>query len=74
MLRIPRFGTKTRPVPAVDEGLLKLLIEDIWQLSHADFDFCVDCLTESAVWRQTLIRLAEEHHQSAAPQSLAVNH
>ncbi len=53
----------------MDEGLLKLLVEDIWKLSHADFDFCVDCLTESAAWRQTLLRLAEEHRQSAA-----VNH
>ena len=74
MLRIKRFRTKTQPIPAVDEELLKLLVEDIWQLSHADFDFCVDCLTESAAWRHALLRLAEERRQSAAPLSLAVNH
>lgn len=63
MLRIPRFLTKSRPVPAVDERLLKLVVEDIWRLSHADFDFCVDCLTESAAWRLALLRLAEERRQ-----------
>jgi hypothetical protein len=66
MLRIPRFLTaKNRPVPAVDERLLKLVVEDTWRLSHADFDFCVDCLTESAAWRRALLRLAEERRRPA---------
>ena len=74
MLRIPRFRTKTRLIPTVDEGLLKRLVEDIWQLSHADFDFCVDCLTESAAWRRALLRLAEERRGSTLPLPLAANH
>ena len=57
----------------MDESLLKRLVEDIWQLSHAEFDFCVDCLTESAAWRHALLRLAEERRQSATPLSPAVN-
>src|SRR5512135_398148 len=65
MLRIPRFLTKNEPVPAVDERLLKLLVEDVWRLSHADFDFCVDCLTASAAWRAVLLRLAEERRRLA---------
>lgn len=74
MLRIPIFLTKNPPVPPVDERLLKLLVEDTWQLSHADFDFCVDCLSESQEWRVTLLRLAEERRQSATPLPQAVNH
>ena len=66
MFRIPRFLTKSRqPVPPVDEKLLKLVVEDVWRLPGADFEFCVDCLTESAAWRTALLRLAEERRQPA---------
>ena len=74
MLRIPRILTKSQSVPAVDEELLKLLVEDVWRLSHADFDFCVDCLTESAAWRAALLRLAEQRRRPAEALLQAVNH
>ena len=74
MVRIPRFLTKSQPVPAVDEELLKLIVEDVWRLPHADFDFCVDCLIESAAWRAALLRLAEERRRYATPLSQAANH
>ena len=49
----------------MDEHLLKRLIADLKSLSPAEFDFCVDCLTESQAWRLALLRLAE-HCQPAA--------
>ena len=79
MLRMPRFLTKPRPVPAmdvppVDEPLLKRLIADIKSLSPAEFDFCVDCLTESQAWRLALLRLAECRRPAADPLPQAANH
>jgi hypothetical protein len=66
MLRLPRFLPKPPPVPAVDEPLLKRLIADIKSLSPAEFDFCVDCLTESQAWRLALLRLDRERRRPAA--------
>jgi hypothetical protein len=75
MLRMPRFLTKPPPVPAVDEHLLKRLIANIKSLSPAEFDFCVDCLTESQAWRLALLRLDRERRQPAAdPLPRAANH
>ncbi len=67
MLRIPRFLTKPPPVPAVDEHLMKRLIANIKSLSPAEFDFCVDCLTESQAWRLALLRLADYWCRSFFP-------
>lgn len=64
MMRL--IGRKPGPVPAVDERLLKQLLEDMRGLTWAEFDFCVDCLTESADWRAALFRLHRERRQVAA--------